>query len=282
HIFVRLGLWQETIDLNLRAADAGAKAMKEHHGDPSYQLHAMDYLAYAYLQQGQESKAREIIAALKDAVGASPETIANFGAFLRGRNALDLHRWSEAAELEVPNRPRRAIEAYRARTIGAVRLGALDAARQNVAGLKQALTAQQTQLRAAGYTVPSDAPIELEESEAWLAFAEGRPEDAIGALRRAADREDADGGESLMVPAREMLAELFLELKRPSEALETYKIALQRAPNRFNSLYGAARTAEMLKAEADAKDYYNRLLGVVTPTADRPEVREAQAFLKIR
>src|SRR5262249_10839849 len=149
-----------------------------------------------------------------------------------------------------------------------------------VAALKQSLTALQTQLRAAGYTVPADAPIELEESEAWLAFAEGRADEAIATLRRAADREDADGGESLMVPAREMLADLFLELKRPSEALETYKIALQHAPNRFDSLYGAARAAEMLKAAADAKDYYNRLLGVVAPTADRPEIREARAFLK--
>ena len=281
HIFVRLGVWQDTIDLNLRAAAAGAKAMQEHHGDASYELHAMDYLAYAYLQTGQESKARDIVGALKNVAGANPETVAGFGAFLAGRNALDLHRWSEAAELVVPSRPRRAVEAYRARTIGAVRLGALDTARQNVAGLKQALTALQAQLRAGGFTVPPDAPIELEESEAWLAFAEGRPDDAIAALRRAADREEADGGESLMVPAREMLGDLFLELKRPSDALETYKVALQRAPNRFDSLYGAARAAEMLKAEADAKLYYNRLLGLVAPTADRPEVRDAKAFLKI-
>ena len=139
---------------------------------------------------------------------------------------------------------------------------------------------QQAQSRAAGNEVPSTPPTELEESEAWLALAEGRIEDAIAQLRRAAEQEDADGGELVTVPAREMLADLLLEISRPAEALETYKAALRHAPNRFNSLYGAARAAESLADDAEARSYFSRLIGVVPPGADRPEISEAKAFVE--
>jgi tetratricopeptide (TPR) repeat protein len=279
HIFVRLGLWQETIDLNLRAAAAGASAMYQHHGSPDYELHAVDYLTYAYLQSGQESKARQTTD-ISRVVGVDADVISNFGAHLTARNALDLHRWNQAAALVVPNRPRRVIETYCARAVGAARLGDVASARQDVIALRQAASAQQAQSRAAGNEVPSTPPTELEEGEAWLAFGEGRMEDAIAQLRRVAEQEDADGGESVTVPAREMLADLLLEISRPAEALETYKAALRHAPNRFNSLYGAARAAEALADDAEARSYFSRLIGVVPPGADRPEIGEAKAFVE--
>jgi len=119
---------------------------------------------------------------------------------------------------------------------------------------------------------------ELTVSEAWLAFAEGRAEDAIAGLRRVADQEDANGGESVSVPAREMLGDLLFEMKRPADALETYTAALRHAPNRFNSVYGAARSAQALGNDVEAEDSFRRLLSIAAEDADRPEIREAKLF----
>jgi len=278
HIFVRLGLWQETIDLNQRAARAGADAMSHHHGATDYELHAMDYLSYAYLQSGQESKARQMTD-VSHVVGVDTETIANVGTHIAARHALDLHRWKDAAALPVPNRPLRMLEAYAARTIGAARLGDVGAARQDVSLMRQAVSTQQARSRAAGASVPNDVP-QLDISEAWLAFAEGRTEDAIAGLNRVAEQEDADGGESIGVPAREMLGDLLLESKRPAEAFEAYKAALRHAPNRFDSLYGAARSAQVTGNEDEARKYFRSLLSVVLEGSDRPEISEAKAYLE--
>jgi len=146
------------------------------------------------------------VTALDDVTGADAGMLENMRAWLVARSTLDLHRWDEASEVGIPNGTFRAINAWWARTIGAARLGNIDMARQNLAGLRQAVTTNDTAMRAAGDSRP-ETPVELEEGVAWLAFAEGRHDDAIAGLRRAADREDADGGESITVPGREMLGE---------------------------------------------------------------------------
>src|SRR5262245_25110805 len=120
HIFVRLGLWDETI-ANLRAAAAGAMAMAEHHGSSDYEMHALDYLAYAYVQRGQEAMARQA-AALNNVTGANPNVQANMRAYLAARTALDLHHWDEATVVDIPSGTFRAIQVWWARTIGAARL----------------------------------------------------------------------------------------------------------------------------------------------------------------
>ena len=101
--------------------------------------------------------------------------------------------------------------------------------------------------------------------------------DAI--VRRAADREAADGGESVAVPAREMLADLLLELKRPREALSAYQAVLKAAPNRFDAMLGAARAADALGMDAQVREYYRQLVTVAAPDADRPEIATARAYL---
>jgi hypothetical protein len=132
HIFRRLGLWQEMIDSNLASAAAAAKAAEAHLADANYEFHALDFLDYAYLQSGQEAKARELVKTLEHVPGASATDIADQQNLLAARNALELHQWNEAAALAVP--PER-IDwqdvAYWARTIGAARNGDLPGARAN-------------------------------------------------------------------------------------------------------------------------------------------------------
>jgi tetratricopeptide (TPR) repeat protein len=251
--------------------------MAEHHGAPTYQIHALDYLAYAYLQRGQESLARQVVA-LDDVTGADVNLLASMRGWLAARGTLDLHRWDEAVNVDIPSGTFRAISAWWARTIGAARLGNVNLARQNLAALRQAVMTNNTAMRAAGNST-LDIPVELEEGIAWTAYVEGRYDDAIAGLRRAADREAADGGESITVPAREMLGDLFIAIGRPVEALDAYRAALTHAPNRFDSLYGAAQAAAAAEDISDAKNYYAQLVRVSAPTADRLEIQEAKGFL---
>jgi tetratricopeptide (TPR) repeat protein len=123
--------------------------------------------------------------------------------------------------------------------------------------------------------------VEQLEAEAWVAFAERKPDEALKTMRSAADREEADGIDSLATPAREMLADMLLELKRPAEALTEYKAALKNSPSRFDSLYGAARAAQVAGDSAAANAYYAKLMENCAPAADRAELTEAKSFLAI-
>jgi tetratricopeptide (TPR) repeat protein len=133
--------------------------------------------------------------------------------------------------------------------------------------------------RVAGSGRDSEIPIAQLKAEAWVAFAEGHGDRAVTYLRRAADRESADPEESVTVPAREMLADLLFEMKRPAASLSAYQAALKAAPNRFDALLGAARAADAIRASAQARDYYRQLIAVAAPSADRPEVETARAYL---
>src|SRR5579864_5514622 len=204
HIFVRLGLWQESIISNIAAAASAAKATQENRAVPHYQFHALDFLNYSYLQSGQESKAREIVKEVRDVPGADRESIAEHQAWFAARNAFELHRWKEAAELPIPNIPRDSQESiYRVRAIGAARSGDLNSARKNLQEFVEISAAE----RRREHHQPGkayDKNVRLLEAEAWVAFADGKSDDAARTLRTAADREDADGVDSLAIPAREM------------------------------------------------------------------------------
>lgn len=278
HIFVRLGMWSETIASNLRAAAAGAQAVREHRGDANYQLHAMDYLAYAYLQDGEESKARAVIQQLDDVPGASSDDLSDRRAYFAARAALELHRWAEASALPVPTlRPALLSDTYQARAIGAALNGDVAAARHSLTQLREAVRSRKAGRRKEGYEVSANKPVDLAEAEAFVMFAEGRVDEALPELRRAADQEDAEGDELLGVPAREMLGDLLLDLKRPAEALEAYRTVLKAFPNRFNALFGAARAARLARDIPASQEYRQRLLAVAAPDGDRPEIQEVKA-----
>jgi tetratricopeptide (TPR) repeat protein len=126
--------------------------------------------------------------------------------------------------------------------------------------------------------VSSEKPSDLREAEAWLAFAKGKSDEALAELRAAADHEDKNGGESVGIPAREMLADMLFEVKRPVDALTEYKMALKNSPNRFDGLLGAARAAQASGNATAAQTFYAQLASVCLPGADRPELAEAKTY----
>jgi tetratricopeptide (TPR) repeat protein len=122
--------------------------------------------------------------------------------------------------------------------------------------------------------------VEREKAAAWVAFAEGKVDEGLKELRGVADREEADGVDSLAMPAREMLADMLLEAKRPEQALTEYEAALKVSPNRFDGLYGAARAAQLAGKTAKATGYYAELRAISDhANGDRTELEEAKLFL---
>jgi tetratricopeptide (TPR) repeat protein len=282
HIFVRLGMWEEAIASNVRAAAAGARAAVEHGGEYTYQIHAMEFLNYAYLQRGLEAKAREQHDGLSAVPGASEAEKLADRALFAGRAAIELHRWQEAATLPVPDLdPSWLSDAYWARTIGAARTGHLHDAHVNLAKYRESLRVLMDG-RGPGARVPPSMRIAQLEAEGWVTFAEGQHDRALNTLHQAARLERAEVGESLVVPAREMLADLLLELRRPAAAFREYEEVLRAAPNRFNAVLGAARAATVLGDRTRARRFYQDLLALSAPDADRTELRDARAFVGTR
>lgn len=279
HIFRRLGLWQEMIDSNIAAMAVAAEATKQHRGDASYEFHAMDFLNYAYLQAGKESKARQLIEEAKSVPGAKPEDIADHQATFAAVNAIELHRWKEAASLGIPNeRFLWQDVTYWARAIGAARSGDVNGARGDTQKLVEILKAQAERQKELGNRVPTQR-VEQREADGWLAYAEGKSDEAVADLRGAAEFEESDREDPVCMPAREMLADLLLELKSPKESLVEYQAVLKDYPNRFDALYGAARASEAAANPQQARDYYSELVKISLPGADRPELRAARDFM---
>jgi tetratricopeptide (TPR) repeat protein len=285
HIFTRLGLWQESIDSNIASAAAARK-----NGLAGDELHAMDYLAYAYLQTGEDLQALNVLASLPKVARGDPAyfTALYATAAIPSRLSVERHRWSDAAALAL--RPdtfpggRYAwteCDLYFARALGLARGGKTDGARdavQQMASLRDTLLAEQNNYSA------EQVDIQREIVTAWISFAEGKKDDALRQMRSAADHEDST--EKLpvtpgaIVPARELLGEMFLEAKQSASALEAFEASLKLTPERFNSLYGAARAAQLAGDRQNASAYYSKLLAnCPRPTADLPELREAKLFL---
>ncbi|HYL95670.1 MAG TPA: tetratricopeptide repeat protein, partial [Terriglobales bacterium] len=263
------------------AAAAAAQATRAHLADSGYQFHAMDFLDYAYLQSGQLGKAQSVVEELKSVPGASADEIADHQAMLLARNALESHQWKEAAALAIPK-----IKflwqdtTYFARVVGAARSGNVAVARQDLATLKKIVAVRNAHNKELGYSGHSGEALDQMEAEAWLAFAKGETEAALQVMGDAVKREQEDGVSYDRIPAREMQADMLLELKRPSEALAAYKEALRDSPRRFNSLYGAARAAEVTGNAAEAREYYATLVQSCDPAADRPELKQAAGAAK--
>jgi tetratricopeptide (TPR) repeat protein len=256
HIFTRLGLWQESIASNLASAAAAAEATQKGLGDAHYQLHALDFLEYAYLQSGQKVEAEHVIEEVAQVPGATSGEIEDSQATFRARYAIETHDWEMAANLKPPSSGKldEQVTTWWARAIGAARAGDPSAARKDVQKLDPWTAESKAKSKREGYEVKDEKTIDQLEAEAWLAYAEGRQDDALKTLRAAADREDADRVGSLAMPAREMLGDMLMEMNQPQAALEAYQTALKESPNRFDGVQGAAAAAKLAgKSQAAAR-----------------------------
>ena len=279
HIFSRLGLWQDSIDSNLAAISAAELPEAVRTGGSHYAMHALDFLEYAYLQSGRTGDAQRVIDEVKTVAGADASDITNTQADFGVRYEIELHHWSKAASLVAPSTDHVGLKAYVgwARVIGAARSG-------DAAGAQKSIE-QLDALDAVKHDYPAAfAERERQEAVAWLAYAQGKGDEAVKAMLAVADREDAAGPELLTVPAREMLADMLLELHRPAEALAAYEASLRVSPGRFDSLYGGLRAAEAAGDTKKAAAFYSQLLENCGGGAhcDRPELAEVKALLASR
>jgi len=278
HTFTRIGDWQASIDTNLASA-ASARAA----GQPADELHASDYMIYAYLQTGQDKAAGQLAEASVQvfsrfdpakANGAAPASAAYFAhAAIPARYALERRDWASAAKLEpTPSRfPYADSITYFARGLGAAHLNDGAGARSAIVSLDQIhdKLAQQGEDYWAQQT-----DIQRRAVAAILALSQGRVAEALAGMRAAADMEDKTQLASVtpgpLAPAREMLGEMLLKQGRPAEALATFEASLVQEPNRFWSLYGAAEAARRAGKSRKARAYFQQL-AVMTPHADQPE-----------
>src|SRR5208282_6021568 len=193
--------------------------------------------------------------------------------------ALELHRWSEAAALPVIVKavPIDRAYTYWARAIGSARSGDLAGARKNLAEID---TIHRDYLASKKAYAADWTEMLQQEASAWVLHGEGKDEEATAALRKVADHEDAVGEEQTSMPAREMLADMLLEMKRPEQALAEYKGDLKFNPKRFNGLYGAAQAAEMTEKASQATGYYAALVKTCEgSSSERPELARAKQAL---
>ena len=283
HIYTRLGMWPDSIEMNSRSA-AAAKA----EGIGFEQAHAMDYLVHAYLQLGQDAQARRVVSEGESIADINPVVFVGLyaAAAMPARYVLERRAWKEATTLKP--QPTKflfpdAITHF-ARGLGFARTGNVASATAEAAELQKL----RDQLAAQGNTYWSNQ-IEVQQLAvvAWATLAQGNRDDALKYMRGASDLEDSMEKHpvtpSPIVPARELLGDMLLELGQPADALKAFEAAAQREPNRLRGLYGSARAAALSGDRAKAKMYYSKLVALTEKSdGSRPELQQAKAYLAQR
>ena len=291
HIFTRLGMWEESIAANRSSADASRAyaAMRHRDATEAEELHALDYMAYSYLQEGQDAKAKEIVDFAGTVRKTNPElefSAAYALAAIPSRYALERNAWSEAATLSVAELPHwssypsfEALIEY-SHALGRAHTGDVEGARKAIDRMRQ-LRDSSTDPRLDYFKRHLD--LQVQAASAWVMYSEGKKDEAVNLLRRVADAEDILGKHPVspgaLVPAREQLGDLLLKLDRPKEARQEFEAALKIYPGRFRGLYGAAQAAEQ-NGEKEKADHYYAKLNEQTVKADgsRSELAEVRKY----
>jgi len=283
HIYTRLGMWQDSIDNNRRSV-AAAKA----EGNGQEQAHATDYLVHAHLQLGQDAEAQRIVSEIDSITGINPNIfIGPYGvAAMPARYVLERRAWKEAIALKP--RPTKFLFpdaiTYFARGLGYARTGNVAAAKEDesdLAKLRDQLASQKNAYWS------NQTEVQRLAVAGWIVLAQGDRDSALKLMRASANLEDSMEKHivtpSPVVPARELLGDMLLEVNQPADALKAFETAAQREPNRFRGMYGAAKAAELSGDREKARMYYAKLVALAEKgDGSSPELRQAKAYLAQR
>jgi tetratricopeptide (TPR) repeat protein len=293
HIYARLGLWPQDIASQLGSIEASQRA--EEHGESGLmdEPHSYDFLAYAYLQSGQDVRAKAAIEASAEPLKMIHDMPGGGAGYMNGMIPyyetklpvfydLEMRDWPKAAAFEpvAGSTPEVSMLVYWARAEADGRLHHAKRAAADLARYDELMAAVKRGPHA--YEVEGTGPkIERNEMVSWVAFADGKQAEALAAMGAAADLQDKVGQGEVDIPAREMLADMLLDFGKPKEALAQYEVALKLSPNRLNGLYGAGRAAEATGDKQKADFYYAALLKSTNDGADssRTEFAHAKSFV---
>jgi tetratricopeptide (TPR) repeat protein len=280
HIFTRVGEWTDSVATNRRSADAAKRS-----NDPDDALHALDYMAYAYLQLARDGDARKTwdeARTLTTGINPARATAYYALAAMPARLVAERGAWREAADLvpSTSNFPFTEAMTHFARALGAARKGDPVAAQKDVGTIE----ALRDRLKAARNEYwANEVEVMRLASVAWVALSQKRTEEALGLMRQAADIEDKSEKNIVtpgrLLPARELLGDMLVELKRPAEALKEYAASQQREPSRYRGLYGAGQAAAQSGNRDKARQYFTKLVGLANSGDARPETEMARRYL---
>jgi len=293
HIFTRLGLWDECIQSNLVSVSSAQcyapKAKIKGHWDE--ELHSLDYLVYAYLQKGNDKMAEQQLEYLQTINEVYPMSFKTAYAFaaIPARYFLEKKMWKEAAALSLHpvNFPwekfswQKAIIHF-ARLLGAIHTNNMNEAKMELENLK--LLHDKLAIEKNKSQEAAQVAVQIKTSEAWIEFKQGNNEKGLELMKAAADMEDGMDKHPVtpgaVVPARELFAEMLLQVNKPELALENFEVDLKTNPNRFNGLYGAGVASERAGNKEKATAYFKKLLEISDEkNCKRMELQKAKSFL---
>ncbi len=293
HTYATLGMWDESIRANV-ASMAAAKALTQKSApgshDPAW-LHAMDFLTFDYLQFGQDHKAAEMVDERYRVTKLTAERV-SVGIMLSiipARYVIERQAWDEAVKLEVTGPiadkyPQAEAITWFAKGLGAARLRELDTARGALMRLEELKVALDKTKQTFWI---AQTQMQIDTIAAWVALGENRPDDALRLMRSSVEIQRRAGRhpalENRLLPVRELLGDMLLELQRYSEAAAEFERSLKEDPNRFRAYYGAAKSHQLAGDTTKAQSYFERLLALAhNADTDRPELREATMALSHR
>lgn len=276
HVFTRVGAWQESAATNVRSMEVAIAG-----NEPDEAYHAADYMVYAYLQLARDAEAQRTIDEAMKVGGTSSRFVAPYArAAMPARYVFERGAWQEAAKLQPVGSTYPFVEAitFFARSVGEARSGDLAAARKDAEQLESLHKALVT---ANNIYWATEVEVQQLAATGWIALGEGKSKEALSFMRAAADLEDHNEKHIVtpgrIVPARELLGEMLLELKQPEAALKEFEASQQREPNRFRNYLGSAHAAEMAGDRAKAASYYRKLVALAKDAdTARPELVSAK------
>jgi len=294
HIFTRLGLWDECISSNIESVSsaqcyAQSTGIKGHWDE---ELHGLDYLMYGYLQKGDNADAKRYLDYLASIKEVSPQNfkVAYAFAAIPSRYLLENKSWKDAADLQLhdPDFPWKDYPwqlgiFHFTRLMGSVNSNQLEAAKKE---LNQLDSLHTVLVNLKDPYKANQVDIQYNSGKAWILFKEGDKGGALLAMNQAADMEDNTEKHPVtpceVLPARELLGDMLLQMNLPAKALTEYENDLHNRPNRFNSVYGAARAAEAAKDKTKAATYFKQLVTIAgSVDSNRPELKEARTKMNL-